>query len=127
MDKTVFNSLSAHLHNIKVVNNLSRQKMLVMIICAMLKSRSVVLPKLAQHLNNSVKTDSNETRLRDFFRETAIDYEAVALLVVALLKQQPNLEIRLTVDRTNWEFGNHSTNILMIIASKGTFSTPLYW
>ena len=109
MDKTVFNSLSAHLQNIKVVNNLSRQKMLVMTICTMLKSRSVVLPELAQHLIDSVKTDSNETRLRDFFRETAIDYEAVALLVVAFLKQQPNLKIRLTVDRTHWEFGNHST------------------
>ena len=55
--------------------------MLVMTICAMLKSRSVVLPELAQHLNDSVKTDSNETRLRDFFRETAIDYEAVILTV----------------------------------------------
>jgi hypothetical protein len=127
MDKTVFNSLSSSLQNIKVVKHLSRQKMLVMTICAMLKSRSVVLPELAQHLNDGVKTDSNETRLRDFFRETTLDYEAVAIFIVAFLKQQPNLKIRLTIDRTNWEFGNHSTNILMIIASKGTFSIPLYW
>ena len=46
----------------------------------MLKSRSVVLPELAVHLNDAVKTDSNQTRLRDFFRETTFDYEYCTVL-----------------------------------------------
>ena len=71
-----------------------------MTICAMLKSRSVVLPELAVHLNDAVKTDSNQTRLRDFFRETTFDYEAIAVFICLFLQQQPNQKIRLTLDRT---------------------------
>ncbi|MEY4903094.1 MAG: hypothetical protein RLZZ292_909 [Bacteroidota bacterium] len=58
------NALSSYKHT-QIVSNLSRQKMLVSTICAMLKSRSVSLSELAYHLNDSVKTDSNETRLRE--------------------------------------------------------------
>jgi hypothetical protein len=39
----------------------------------------------------------------------------------------PNQKIRLTIDRTNWEFGNHCINILMIIASNSKNHLPLYW
>jgi hypothetical protein len=93
----------------------------------MFKSRSVVLSELAHHLNDSVKTESNETRLRDFFREVAFDYDALARFVLSFLLAQAGDKIRLSIDRTNWEFGNHCVNILMITASKGCYNIPLYW
>lgn len=127
MEKVIISSISEYLKCTQIVSNLSRQKMLVMTVCAMLKSRSVVLSELAVHLNDTVKTDSNETRLRDFFREVEFDYEALAQFVLAFLLSTKEQKIRLTIDRTNWEFGSHSVNILMVIASNGSHNVPLFW
>jgi hypothetical protein len=127
MEKFMTTSIAACLREIRIVSNLSRQKMLVSTICAMIETRSVVLSELATKLNDEVKTDSNETRLRDFFREVAFDYEALASFIVAFLDKQPGTKVRLTVDRTNWKFGTKSINILMFIASQGSYSVPLYW
>ena len=101
MEKVILSSISAHLKLAQIVSNLVRQKMLILTLCALLKSRSVVLSELAVHLNDSVRTDSNETRLRDFFREVTFDYEAVAKFTLAFLLSQHEQKIRLTVDRTN--------------------------
>lgn len=127
MEKIIIKSITEHLQWTQIVSNLARQKMLILTLCAMLKSRSVVLSELAVHLNDSVKTDSNETRLRDFFREVGFDYEALATFILAFLVSQPGQKIRLSIDRTNWEFGSHSTNILMVTASKGSYNIPLFW
>lgn len=127
MEKAIINSISEHLKMTQIVSNLSRQKMLIQTLCSMLKSRSVVLSELAVHLNDSVKTDSNETRLRDFFREVNLDYTALAKFILAFLMSKPGQKIRLSIDRTNWEFGSHSTNILMVTASNGSYNIPLFW
>lgn len=127
MKKVIIKSIGDYLKHIQIVANLARQKMLVQTICAVIESRSVSLPEVAHHLNPEVKTASNETRLRDFFREVTFNYDELAAVLVNFLKEQPNVKVRLTVDRTNWKFGTHATNILMIIASKGSYSVPLYW
>jgi Transposase DDE domain len=127
MDKFIIDAISEHLNKTQIVSNLSRQKMLVMTLCSLIRTRSVVLAELAVNLNDAVKTESNETRLRDFFREVKFDYTALATFVFSFLAAQPGQKIRLTIDRTNWKFGSHSTNILMVIASKGNHNIPLFW
>ena len=59
--------------------------MLIMTVCSLIQTRSVVLADLAVNLNDHVKTDSNETRLRDFFREVDFDYTALATFVFSFL------------------------------------------
>lgn len=127
MDKFIIDAISEHLKGTQIVSNLSRQKMLIMTVCSLIQTRSVVLADLAVNLNDRVKTDSNETRLRDFFREVDFDYTALATFVFSFLAAQSGQKIRLTIDRTNWKFGSHSTNILMVIASKGAYNIPLFW
>ncbi len=127
MIKLVIKSVSDCLQYVQIVKNLSRQKMLIQTLCLMLESRSVVLTEIAQHLNDAVKTASNETRLQDFFREVAFDYEATAQFLYTFLHAQTGEKIRLSIDRTEWDFGQQQTNILMIIASKGSYTVPLYW
>ena len=127
MEGVLIKSVSDYLNYTQIVSNLSRQKMLIMTICSMLKTRSVVLSEIAVQLNDNAKTDSNETRLQDFFREVAFDYEALAKFIFVFLMANSNQKIRLTIDRTNWEFGNYSINILMIIASNGKNHVPLFW
>jgi hypothetical protein len=127
MLKFVIKSVSDYLQYVEIVSNLSRQKMLVQTLMAMLKSRSVVLSELAFHLNDKVKTSSNETRLQDFFREVPFDYQATAHFLYSFLKAKTGDKIRLSIDRTEWDFGEQQTNILMVIATKGSYSVPLYW
>lgn len=100
--------------------------MLIRTLSSVLKSRSVVLSELAVHLNDSVKTASNETRLHDFFREVEFDYNALAKFILAFLLSKPEQKIRLCIYRTNWELGAHSTNILMVTASYGSYNIPLF-
>ena len=120
-------SVSEYLQYVEIVSNLSRQKMLIQTLLAMLKSRSVVLSELAFHLNDKVKTASNETRLQDFFREVSFDYQAMASFLYSFLQTQKGEKIRLSIDRTEWDFGEQQTNILMVIATKGSYTVPLYW
>ncbi len=127
MLKLVISSVSEYLQYVEIVSHLSRQKMLVQTLMAMLKSRSVVLSELAVHLNDKVKTASNETRLQDFFREVAFDYKATARFLYSFLQTQKGEKIRLSIDRTEWDFGEQQTNILMVIATKGCYTVPLYW
>lgn len=120
-------SVSDYLQYVEIVENLSRQKMLVQTLIAMLKSRSVILSELAFHLNDKVKTSSNETRLQDFFREVDFDYQAIARFLYSFLQAKTGDKIRLSIDRTEWDFGKQQTNILMVVATKGSYSVPLYW
>lgn len=80
---------------------------------------------MAQHLNDSAKLASNETRIQDFFREADIDYYCVAALLLSLLPRDKKL--RLCIDRTEWDFGKCQVNILMILVGYGNFQIPLYW
>ena len=86
-EEILINSVSEYLKCTQIVSNLSRQKMLIMIICSMIKTRSVVLSEVAVHLNNDAKTSSNETWLQDFFREIEFDYEALAEFIFIFLRQ----------------------------------------
>ena len=76
MEKIILSSISAHLKSTQIVSNLARQKMLILTLCALLKSRSVVLSELAVHLNDSVKTDSNETRVDGIWGSVLVSKDA---------------------------------------------------
>ena len=55
MEGVLINSVSEYLKYTQIVSNLSRQKMLIMTICSMLKTRSVVLSEIAVQLNHNAK------------------------------------------------------------------------
>ena len=61
----------------------------------------------------------------DFFREVELNYQSVALLLLSLLPKKKKL--RLCIDRTEWDFGVHQVNILMVVVSSGEITVPLYW
>ncbi|MFD2784138.1 IS4 family transposase [Hymenobacter rubripertinctus] len=108
-----------------VVRHLSRQKFIAQFVISLLKSRNVQFCEVAQHLNDAVKPASNETRIQDFFRETALDYRLLAQLLLTLLPATGKL--RLCLDRTEWDFGRCQVNILLVTVGQGEFQLPLYW
>ena len=81
--------------------------------------------ELATVLNDDAKTSSNQNRIEDFFREVDINFPSVARLMLALLPKKAKL--RLTIDRTEWDFGKCQVNILMILIGYGDLQLPFYW
>lgn len=60
------NEVKIVLDKLQIVKNLSRKKFVVSFILAMIKSRKVQFSEIAYHLNDEVKSASNETRIQDF-------------------------------------------------------------
>ena len=113
------------LHTAPLVRNLARRKFIARFVLGLFKSRNVQFCEVAQHLNDSVKPASNETRIQDFFREADLDYLALAVLLVGLLPGTGKL--RLCLDRTEWDFGRCQVNILLVTVGRGDCHWPLCW
>ena len=94
-------------------------------ILALIKLRTVTLAELALTLNPRAKVASNERRLRRFFASFAFDQEVIARLIVSLIPQKDDLMISL--DRTNWQFGQTKINILMAAVAYKGIAIPVVW
>ena len=65
-------------------------------------------------------------RLQRFFRGFSLDYAVIAKLVTSLLPIRGEAWV-LTLDRTNWKFGQVNINLLILgIAYKG-IAFPVLW
>ena len=125
MNQRLTDEITSVLSKAQIIDNLARQKFIGLFVVGVIKSRNVQFCEIAPHLNDQVKTSSNEVRIQDFFREVSLDYRQVATLLVCLLP--PKRKLRVCIDRTNWEFGKCQVNILMVIVGCGDFEVPLYW
>jgi hypothetical protein len=113
------------LQHAPLVRNLARKKFIARFVLGLCKSRNVQFCEVSHHLNDRVKLASNETRIQDFFREAALDYLALAGLLVSLLPGTGKL--RLCLDRTEWDFGQCQVNILLVTVGRGDCHWPLCW
>lgn len=125
MKQKLKGEITTILHSAPIVKNLARKKFVAAFVLALIQSRNVQFCELAQHFNNDVKLASNENRIQDFFREVDIDYECLALLVLALMPKTKKL--RICIDRTEWDFGSCQVNILMVLVGHGDLQVPLFW
>jgi hypothetical protein len=92
---------------------------------ALLQVKTVNFSELATAFSGSAQTDSHYKRLQRFFRDFELDYAAIAQAVVALMKiPEPWV---LSVDRTEWQFGNCTFNILMLGVVHQGVAFPLVW
>jgi Transposase DDE domain len=109
----------------QIVKNACRKEFLGLYIPALVQSNSVQFCQTAKFLNADVKIKSNMTRIQDFYREVEINYDFVAVLLLTLLPK--NKKLRISIDRTEWDFGKTQINILMILVGHGDFQIPFYW
>jgi len=117
------------LHSAPIVANLARKTFVSLFVIALIQQRNrsaeaVQFNELAVVLNDEAKISSNQNRIEDFFREVDIDFQSVARLMLALLPRK--VKLRLTIDRTEWDFGKCQVNILMILIGYGDLQLPLY-
>lgn len=103
-----------------------RLTMLAKLIMALLKLGTISYSKLCIVINPRVKRDSNFKRIQRFMKE--FDFCRISYVNFAWkLFADSEKWVALSIDRTNWKFGKHNINILLIgISYRGT-AIPLIW
>jgi len=99
---------------------------LAQFLLALLKVRSVSLAELATGFGGKAKVDSHYKRLQRFFRSFEIGYDDLARLLVRVgpVGDGP---WRLTLDRTNWQFGKTDINFLVLGIACHGIALPVFW
>jgi len=92
--------------------NLARIKFIALFIMALCKVQTVTFYKLASAFDSPSNADSSLRRLQRFIATFSLDSDLIARLVFSLLPIQG--KVQLSMDRTNWKFGNTDINILML-------------
>jgi hypothetical protein len=89
----------------------ARLTFLATFLIALFRVKTVNFAELATAFPSQAQSASSYKRLQRFFRDFELDYESWTKLIVRLLNiPQP---WTLSLDRTNWEFGGTTHNILI--------------
>lgn len=98
--------------------NLARLKLISHVIIALCKVQTVSFEKLANAFDTKARSGSSLRRIQRFIANYSLDSDMVARLVFNLLPKQERFI--LSIDRTNWKFGQTNINIFMLgIVYKG--------
>jgi Transposase DDE domain len=103
----------------------ARLSFLAAFLIALLRVKTINLAELATAFSGKAHTDSHYKRLQRFFRQFEMDYSEVAQTVVALMSiPEPWV---LSIDRTEWKFGDCVFNILMLGIVHDGVAFPVAW
>lgn len=89
----------------------------------MCKLQTVSFVKLVQGSEGQATYESSYRRIQRFFAGFLIERHLLARLIFALLPDNP--PYRLSMDRTNWQFGSTDINILMLCVCYKGMAIPL--
>ena len=103
--------------------NLARIKLMALLLHALCVVQTVSLHKLAGAMPTDVDRDSSLRRLQRFFAKYVLDLDIVARMIFSLLPVKTDLV--LSMDRTNWKFGDFNINILMLGVTYKGIAFPL--
>lgn len=96
-----------------------------MFLIALFRVKTVNLTELATGFMGQAQTDSHHKRLQRFFRSFELNYYEIAKVIVGLMNiPEPWV---LSLDRTDWQFGQTTFNILTlgIVHGWGGVSRPV--
>lgn len=120
---SLLNILSQHLGG-----NNARLKVLSDLIICLLKARSVNLVHLATHSQLSTPQTSIYRRFQRFFSQWDFPELLLAKYILSRLSiPKPKNGYVLSIDRTNWQYGQKHINILTIGIVIGKVAVPLVW
>jgi len=92
--------------------NLARVNLISYFIIALCKVQTVTFEKLANAFDSEATSESSLRRIQRFIASYSLDADLIARLVFSLLPKQDKLI--LSIDRTNWKFGQTNINIFML-------------
>ena len=103
----------------------ARLNFLSLFLIALLRVKTVNLVEIATGFRSKATTDSNYKRLQRFFSKFDLDYTLIAQAVVKLMNiPQPWV---LSVDRTQWSFGQTHFNLLVLGIVHDGVAFPVVW
>ena len=102
--------------------NLARTKCLAGLITALIKVRTVNFAQLTTALPRGALKDPKYKHIQRLFRTFPLDFSTVARFIV---RQLPDGQYLLTLDRTNWKFGQTNINILCLAIVQQGVAIPV--
>lgn len=72
------------------------------------------------------QTDSHYKRIKRFFADFEFDYDQIALWVMCCFSLEKTASY-LSIDRTNWKWGQSNINILMLSVVYKGIALPIFW
>ena len=103
--------------------NLARIRLICLFINALCKVKTVNYVKLSAGFASSADSSSSYRRIQRFMALSDLSMIWVAKLIFSLLPEKDNLV--LSMDRTNWKFGDKNINILMLGVSYKNVAIPI--
>jgi hypothetical protein len=103
--------------------NLARIKLISHFIIFLCKVQTVTFEKLAKAFDSLAKAESSLRRIQRFIASFVLDSNLIASLIFSLLPHKDKL--LLTIDRTNWKFGETNINIFMLGVAYQGVAFPL--
>ncbi len=107
-----------------IVKHKKRQEFICSLIEGIIKSRSVIFSEIADKIDSDAKTESIERRIQDFFQKVKFDYKQLGVFLLSFVHHD---KVLLSIDRTEWDFGQTQINILCIAVSIGKMAIPVYF
>jgi uncharacterized membrane protein len=106
--------------------NKARVDCLVRLVLALLTVQTVNLRSIATAFASSAQIDSRYRRLQNFFARFKMDYTALARWLFRLFFTEGET-CYLSLDRTNWQWGQRTINVLVLAAVYEGMAIPLFW
>lgn len=85
-------------------------------------SKNVNFSDVVSHFDPEVELESHIRKAERFFKEYQLDYVQLGVLLLCFL---PPGQLHISIDRTNWKFGNQNINFLTVTALCKGVGVPL--
>lgn len=115
------NSLNGHLKL-----NKARIKCFTQMLLALFAVRTPNLKEIATAVSSKTRIDSRHKRLKRFFSQVKVDYDAIGSWIFNLFFANEK-QLYLTLDRTNWSYGKTPINIMMLAIAYEGIAIPIFW
>ena len=103
----------------------ARIKFFSRLICVLIKLQTISYIKLSEAIGGKAKIESNLRRIQRFFAEFDLNLDTISTLVFKLLPLPA--PYTLSMDITNWKFGDTNFNILTLSVCYQGLGIPLMW
>jgi hypothetical protein len=103
----------------------ARLNFLALFLIALIRVKTINLTQLATGFRSEAQIDSSYKRLQRFFKDFNLDYSLIAQVVVSLMQiPQPWV---LSLDRSEWSFGQTRLNIFVLGIVHQGVAYPVVW
>lgn len=103
--------------------NKARLKLMSMLILGLCKVKKINYMLLANSFDSCANSESSMRRIQRFMANFDLPMKIISKFIFNILPQKKDLI--LVIDRTNWKFGNHNINILMLGITYKNMAIPI--